>query len=110
MTFEKPKYRVVSGFALTSEDADKFEASINALSEQGYGLAHLEVAQMKIIGVMKLKEDSAASFKGVEELVNVDITPDGHEIAEKIRAGWEIIASYAKSVTLIRRRPKEASP
>jgi hypothetical protein len=107
MTFEKLKYRVIQGFS----SAPDFELSVNGLAEAGYGVAHFAVSvDGKMSAMLKLKDDPAASFKAVDELVNVDITPSGEEIKAKLAEGWEIIASYAKTVTLIRRRPKEASP
>jgi hypothetical protein len=106
MTYVKVKYRVVQGFV----SAPDFEQSVNGLAEAGYGVAHFAVSvDGKLSAMLKLKDDPAASFKAVDGLVNVDITASGDEIKTKLAEGWEIIANYAKAVTMVHRRPKEAS-
>jgi hypothetical protein len=54
--------------------------------------------------VLKLKEDPAADYPGVEEILNVELTASGQEVHERILRGWQILAHYAKPVTMIKRR------
>jgi len=106
MGYEKPKCRIVQGFS----SAPDFELSVNSLAENGYGVAHFAVSvDGKLSAILKLKEDPAASFKGVDEIVNVDITVTGDEIRDRLSKGWELIATYSKQVTMIHRRPREAT-
>jgi hypothetical protein len=75
--FEKPKYRVVQGFSSTPD----FELSVNGLAEAGYGVAHFAVSvDGKMSAMLKLKDDPAASFKAVDDVVNVDIAQGSGEI------------------------------
>jgi hypothetical protein len=54
--------------------------------------------------VLKLKENPAVDYRGIEEILNVELTTSGQEVHERILRGWQILAHYTKHVTMIKRR------
>ena len=109
MAATKSKY-----VSVWSKEAPMLALKMSSLAAEGYTVVETmlqpvfaypdgSTAGGDFYALMKLR-DEQLKLEEAEDLINVDIAGEGGEISRRIKEGWVIVASFAKVVTMVKRK------